>query len=417
MRDAFHLASVIDCCSRCGDVDSAEGLLRGIFMGGGGDGGMNVLDYYRNYTLVNDNDNDNNNTIPNNNNNNNKSINNTNNNNENNAIVNNKHNNNKNPPPKVTVATLTALLKGYSHGGRIEDGWLLFRGMCLCYMASANSNSGSNSNSNSSGGNSSNTGNSKKYPNSRQNQQRQQYSQQQQRRRDDVPNVRTLNTLLRGCLWNATTIHTNSNNNNNATTINNKDKEQHGRIDEGIIGGVTTAEKAWNLSVTKHTNNNNNNNNNITNNNIIQPDVSSYEYSIQLLCQALNVNAALSRTKEMNNDTTLDKTTITESQVMASTALARACAMLGRKEDALGHCEDALDAITSTNDAKLSAVGIFDSDADGNIMETWGGGAPTATVVSGGEFGILRLLFLDFVVYSILGTLFSWSFFLGNSYD
>ena len=82
-----------------------------------------------------------------------------------------------------------------------------------------------------------------------------------------LPNVRTLNTLLRGCLWSAASVDAN-----------------------GVVcGGVVTSEKVWKLYQEKHESSDKESQN---------FDVSSYEYSITLLCQALRTKEAENRINE-----------------------------------------------------------------------------------------------------------------------
>jgi tRNA G46 methylase TrmB len=75
----------------------------------------------------------------------------------------------------------------------------------------------------------------------------------------DRPNVRTFNTLLRGCMWSAA------------------------QLDEGRVeGGTVTSEKIWHTFRRTRQ----------------EPDVSSYEYSIALLSQSLQCNVAEKRIEE-----------------------------------------------------------------------------------------------------------------------
>lgn len=144
--------------------------------------------------------------------------------------------------------------------------------------------------------------------------------------KSNYPNVRTLNTLLRGCLWCAATS-----------------------VDGNMIGGVVSSEIAWkkykSLDIpdgqTRTT-----------------FDVSSYEYSITLLCQALRVDAAIERISEMKlafgvsegkkELESSDDQSLIEGLAMAYCALARAYTILKNENKAL-------DAIkTSLRFAKLS---------------------------------------------------------------
>ena len=90
----------------------------------------------------------------------------------------------------VSVQAKTALLKGYAHSGQMRKGAELYRDMC----ASAG------------------------------------------RDRRDQPNVRTLNTLLRGCLWTAASL---------SYLAADSGKGDPDRI---VAGGVATSEEAWKLS-------------------------------------------------------------------------------------------------------------------------------------------------------------------------
>jgi pentatricopeptide repeat protein len=122
----------------------------------------------------------------------------------------------------ISVELQTALLKGFAHGGdmaKVDD---LFHRMCLSHQV---------------------------------------VKAKQQ------PNVRTLNTVLRGCLWSAASVASDG---------------------KTIVGGVVTAERAWSVyqNMKRHHQ---------------EPvlDVSSFEYSIKLLCQALRTNDAKKRIQEM----------------------------------------------------------------------------------------------------------------------
>ena len=180
----------------------------------------------------------------------------------------------------ISVETKTALLKGLCHSGKIEKAHDLFISMC-------NSKAKSNS-----------------------------------------PNVRTLNTLLRGCLWCAATC-----------------------TDDSLVGGVVTSEIAWEKYKSLDT----------TTVEQMRFDVSSYEYSITLLCQALRVEAAKKRISEMNlafgvsdqkqalesnNDQSL-----TEGLAMAYCALARAYTILKKETEAIAAIKTSLDFAKASKDA------------------------------------------------------------------
>jgi pentatricopeptide repeat protein len=151
----------------------------------------------------------------------------------------------------ITIETYTALLKGYAHGGMMHKGALLFEEMC----------------------------------------------------RQGNPNVRSVNTLLRGCLWTAATLE-------NGT----------------LAGGVVTSEVAWRRAGK------------------FNQDASSFEYYITQLCQALRLEDAqqeITRLKQVlkietkkgkKSDTfEAQESSALEALAVCLLALARAQAMLGRE--------------------------------------------------------------------------------------
>ena len=144
-----------------------------------------------------------------------------------------------------------------------------------------------------------------------------------------APNVRTLNTLLRGCLWTAACLH------------------------EGtVVGGVVTSERAWIMFKAKAGED--------------SLDASSYEYSISLLCQALRVHDALQRIVQFleRNQIKLkgkasfrggDQTSL-ETLAVAYVSLAKAYALLGSWDDTWTACQRALSAIDSSRARTVSAA-------------------------------------------------------------
>jgi hypothetical protein len=140
--------------------------------------------------------------------------------------------------------------------------------------------------------------------------------------KNDRPNVRTLNTLLRGCLWSAATTDKN-----------------------GVVyGGVVTAEKAWNLYKNLQE----------TDSGSVIFDVSSYEYSISLLCQALRTEEGKGRISEMQvsfnvtDDLTNASQSVTESLAIAYLTLARAYATLNQRDEAISACHRSLDFVKAS---------------------------------------------------------------------
>jgi tRNA G46 methylase TrmB len=132
-----------------------------------------------------------------------------------------------------------------------------------------------------------------------------------------IPNVRTLNTLLRGCLWTATCIH-----------------------DDRVVGGVVTSEKAWKMYVVK-----------VGEESL---DASSNEYSTSLLCQALRVQDAMDRIEifmERNQIQLKGKAsfrggdhTSLETLAVVYMSLAKAYGLLNRWDDTWMACQRVLNA-------------------------------------------------------------------------
>lgn len=136
-------------------------------------------------------------------------------------------------------------------------------------------------------------------------------------------NVRTLNTILRGCLWTA--------------------------VDVDSFGGVETSEKVWKLYVSHHSIN------------AISVGTSAFEYTILLLCQALRVGEAQERIQlfmdtykleykgaggfQVQNGSTEAEQTMFETMAVAHAALARAFALLSRPDDLWKTAQRALSAI------------------------------------------------------------------------
>lgn len=196
----------------------------------------------------------------------------------------------------TSVETNTTAIKGYSHGGDIRTAFLLFESMW-------------------------------------------------DRKIKQRPNIRTLNTLLRGCLWTASTLNS---------------------VDH-IFGGVVTSERAWSLYETK------------SNEEITSPP--SYEYSINLLCQALRTEEAEKRinkfqmvcgVKTAKHVKGGDQSTL-ETFAVSYAALARAKALLGDKKGALDACELSRRMVKAS--AKRQSVeqstGCHNKGAVGGTKRAW----------------------------------------------
>ncbi len=207
----------------------------------------------------------------------------------------------------VPIQAWTALLKGYAHLGMMEKADSLFHHLAHNMIAPGGT----------------------------------------KRKRDgneNGPNVRTLNTLLRGCLWTATSL-----------TLFDGNKDY---IDNNmLVGGVMTAERAWSLCEKVN----------------ICVDSSSYEYLITLLSQSLRLNDAerclkkmkvhfsISVCSKVDDNDELDRT-ILESLVVCLVTISRGYALLGKEIDGQRCTEEALrylqtlDSISTNTSGTASAV-------------------------------------------------------------
>ncbi len=177
----------------------------------------------------------------------------------------------------VNVETKTALIKGFAHSGQMAKADSLFTSMC-------------------------------NLPG-----------------RADRPNVRTLNTILRGCLWSASHVD-----------------------DEGTVtGGVVTAEKAWSLCQELQEKDPKS----------VFFDVSSYEYSISLLCQALRTDDAEARINDMKSFFKVSGASsdmpqsLSEALALSNLALARAFAILGDTERVRAACKSFVPFLKASREA------------------------------------------------------------------
>jgi pentatricopeptide repeat protein len=218
----------------------------------------------------------------------------------------------------VPIQAWTALLKGYVHSGMMEKADSLFQYLCRNVH-----------NTNAPGGT--------------------------KRKRDGIengPNVRTVNTLLRGCLWTATSLRT-------TTDANRANMSYHRPYElistDILVGGVVTAKRAWSLCEDVN----------------IRIDSSSYEYFITLLSQALRLEDAekclqrmrgefsISDCDKVGDDDACDPTMI-ESLVVCLVAIARGYVLLGDEKNGQRCAEEALRYIhaldsTSTNTSCTTA--------------------------------------------------------------
>ncbi|KAL3815379.1 hypothetical protein ACHAXA_010984 [Cyclostephanos tholiformis] len=228
---------------------------------------------------------------------------------------------------KVPIQAWTALLKGYVHSGMMAKAFSLFEHLCDARRSAISSIDGK-------GGGKKN---------------------RKKRKVDEAengPNVRTFNTLLRGCLWTAASL-------------------TFGHSNNEMVGGIVDAGRAWLLC--KDVN--------------IVSDSSSYEYYISMLSQSLQCEAAENCFRKMTNEfgvrdiinvgqdviglpADLDAT-ILESVVVCLVAIARGFALLGKVEDVRRCAEGALRYLDLTSACKDLASSSFDPPTA--IKQTTGG--------------------------------------------
>ncbi|KAL7506044.1 hypothetical protein ACHAXN_003416 [Cyclotella atomus] len=206
------------------------------------------------------------------------------------------------PYKKMPIQAWTALLKGYVHGGMMAKADSLFCALCGC-KAEDDGNEG--------------------------------HSMKKKRvetKQQDKANVRTLNTLLRGCLWSATTIDYDANN------LGTQPKQKRAKSRQELVGGIVTAERAWEQFSSMKSDN-------------TCVDSSSYEYFITLLCQSLQCEKAehqLMQMKEqfkLSKDLTNADPALIESLVVCLVVLSRAYALLGKTNDVKRCANEALKVI------------------------------------------------------------------------
>jgi pentatricopeptide repeat protein len=179
------------------------------------------------------------------------------------------------------------------------------------------------------------------------------------------PNIRTLNTLLRGCLWTA------------AAPISAADTE--------IAGGVVTSEEAWKLYQDT-----------FSSTAVQALDTSSYEYSITLLCQALRVTEAEARIEtflSVHNIRVKGKANVTGTDQMALEtlavvylALSRAYALLNQKRqpDCLWRtCQRCLSAIKASRALLLDNNNSKNIETTGNTAKSVSSNAARKPISSG----------------------------------
>lgn len=127
------------------------------------------------------------------------------------------------------------------------------------------------------------------------------------------------------------------------------------------FGGVATAEKAWKKYKSLNEGEESQNSSQAL-------DISSFEYSISLLCQALRINDAITRISEMKAafglpkekiETTKEKIetissddqSLTEGLAVAYCALARAYTIMNMEQEAINACQTSMSFAKESKDA------------------------------------------------------------------
>ena len=172
---------------------------------------------------------------------------------------------NEKKEPIISVQCQTALLKGYAHSGNMKKATELFHSMTS------------------------------------------------ENKQKNAPNVRTLNTLLRGCMWTAT------------TTVMGENKNE-----PLLVGGVVSCQKALQSiqqpKIKKHQV-------------MVELDESSYEYSIVMFCQSLQCQEAQRMLQQFSGKIP------DESLAVIYVALSRAYALLGNVSKAKEFAQNGLQSI------------------------------------------------------------------------
>jgi Putative methyltransferase len=193
------------------------------------------------------------------------------------------------------------------------------------------------------------------------------------------PNVRTLNTLLRGCLWTAA-VGPESDEEERGGRENPTRSAEQVTHSSSWRGSVTIAEEAWSQY------------REAVGTRADALDSSSFEYSILLLCQSLNVQAAHARIGELQaqygirakgkaafvatnlGDSSCD---VLETLAIVYLALSRAYALLGHMEETWQSCQRVLSAVSLCQKVRSEAKVDDSLDAGGRKAQR--------TIVHGGK--------------------------------
>ena len=264
---------------------------------------------------------------------------------------------------RVPIQAWTALLKAYVHSGEMSKADSLFEYL----MTSSSASSG---------------GSGKK---------RKQNDDKHDNR--NSPNVRTFNTLLRGCMWTAASITddcgdeegrkdaSGKNVDHNKKKADKKNKQQNQQPPSStaliLVGGVPTAQRAWSLCSSSSSGGDKKS--------MIQFDTSSYEYFVTILSQSLRCEDALSYLDRMKRDfgiidnaASLDvDPSIVESMIVCLVAISRGYVMLGNFDQGQKCANEALVVMERLQSSLHSSGG----DASNSSL----GSASTKKVVTGGK--------------------------------
>ena len=265
LRDAHHASIAVDCCARCGDVYEAERIVSEMLSQQSSQKLQRKgKTYHQSYFW---------------------------------------EGRKQFSYKQVPIQAWTALLKGYVHSGMMAKAYSLFDHLCDAHRSSLSSIEGE-------GGGKKNG---------------------KKRKTGEVengPNVRTFNTLLRGCLWTATSLTI-----GDTSSVDSKNE---------LVGGVATAGRAWLICEDVN----------------ITGDSSSYEYYISILSQSLQCQAAENCLRKMRVEFGIHDCvnvgqnsiglpgdmdpSIIESFVVCLVAIARGFALLGEVKDSRRCAEESL---------------------------------------------------------------------------
>ena len=176
------------------------------------------------------------------------------------------------------------------------------------------------------------------------------------------PNVRTLNTLLRGALWTA--------------SMSSLDDGGGESRKSTIAGGIVSSEEAWTM-YQKHCSEQS------------PPDSSSYEATVSILCQSLRVEEAQARIEEFQQQNSIrikgkasikvenPDQSVFETFASIYLSLSRAHALLGNWDGVWSACQRSLHGIEASR-SLLTGKDTTHDDVQGstgkNRKRTWSGG-------------------------------------------